>query len=101
MSNLQQDLQRRFPQIADRLQTRDGKLTLLDNGEPMAVLPTPAEMDGLEITLELMSDSEAAAEIREAEEAYRVGNVVEDEAQIQNLINRQLDPPPKPNLPGC
>ena len=46
MSNLQQDLQRRFPQIADRLQTRDGKLTLLDNGVPVAVLLTPAEMEG-------------------------------------------------------
>lgn len=88
MSNLQQDLQRRFPQIADRLQTRDGKLTLLDNGVPVAVLLTPAEMEGLEITLELMSDPDAAAEIREAEEAYRVGNVVEDEAQIRELINR-------------
>lgn len=88
MSNLQQDLQRIFPQIAHRLQTWDGKLTLLDNGVPVAVLLTPAEMEGLEITLELMSDPDAAAEIREAEEAYRVGNVVEDEAQIRELINR-------------
>ncbi len=89
MSNLQQDLQRRFPQIADRLQTRDGKLTLLDNGVPVAVLLTPAEMEGLEITLELMSDPDAATEIREAEEAYRVGDVVEDEAKIRELISRQ------------
>ena len=55
----------------------------------MAVLLTPAEMEGLEITLELMSDPDAASEIREAEEAYRVGNVVEDEAQIRELINRK------------
>jgi len=61
---------------------------LLDNGVPVAVLLTPAETEGLEITLELMSDPDAAAEIREAEEAYRVGNVVEDEAQIRELINR-------------
>ena len=89
MSNLQQDLQRRFPQIADRFKIRDGKLTLLDNGVPVAVLLTPAEMEGLEITLELMSDPEAAAEIREAEESYRSGDVVEDEAEIRKLIYRQ------------
>ena len=91
MSTLQQDLQRRFPQIADRLQTRDGKLTLLDNGVPVAVLLAPDEMEGLELTLELMSDPKAASEIREAEEAYRVGDVVEDEAEIRKLIYRQSE----------
>ena len=89
MSNLQQDLQRRFPQIADRFQIRDDKLTLLDNGVPVAVLLTPTEMEGLEITLELMSDPEAAADIREAEEAYGAGDIVEDEAEIRKLIYRQ------------
>lgn len=43
MSDLQQDIRRSFPQIADFIQTRDGGLTLVDNGTPLAVLLTPDE----------------------------------------------------------
>ena len=43
MSDLQQDLRRSFPQIADFIQARDGGLTLVDNGTPLAVLLTPGE----------------------------------------------------------
>lgn len=46
MSDLQQDIRRSFPQLADFIQTRDGGLTLVDNGTPLAVLLTPDEWTG-------------------------------------------------------
>lgn len=48
MSNLQHDLRRRFPQIADFIQTRDGRPALVDNGTPLAVLLSPDELTGWE-----------------------------------------------------
>lgn len=48
VSNLQQDLRQKFPQIADSIQTRDGRPALVDNGRPLAVLLAPDEWAGLE-----------------------------------------------------
>ena len=48
MSNLQHDLRRKFPQIADFIQTRDGRPALVDNETTLAVLLSPDEWTGWE-----------------------------------------------------
>ena len=60
----------------DRVEHEHDRVTVTRNGRPAAVIMSPDDLAQLEETLEILSDPEALAEIREADRAYRSGEVV-------------------------
>lgn len=52
------------------------RVVITRNGEPVAVLIAPDDLEALEETIALLSDPEAMAEIAEAEEAIARGDMV-------------------------
>jgi antitoxin YefM len=55
----------RFSEIVDRVARQQERVVVTRNGEPAAVLVSPDDLEGLEETLEIMSDPELLAEVRE------------------------------------
>jgi len=65
-----------FSEVVDRVEHEHERVTVTRNGRPAAVILSPADLAQLEETLEILSDAEALADIREADAAYRSGDVV-------------------------
>jgi len=61
------------------------RVTVTRNGRPVAVLISPADLAELEETLDVLSDPEALADIREADSAYARGDVVRGAAAVRGL----------------
>jgi antitoxin YefM len=60
------EIKARLSEIVDRIENHHERITLTRNGRPAAVLISPADLEALEDTLELLSDSTARAEIEKA-----------------------------------
>ncbi len=65
-----------FSDIVDRVEQQHDRVTVTRNGRPAAVLISPDDLAQLEETLDVLSDPEALADIREADAAYARGDVV-------------------------
>lgn len=50
-------------------------MTVTRNGRPVAALISPADLAELEETLDVLSDPDALADIREADSAYASGTI--------------------------
>jgi prevent-host-death family protein len=70
------EIKKRLSEIVDGVEGRHDRVVLTRHGRPAAVILSPDELESLEATLELLSDSEAMREIRAAETAVRSGRVV-------------------------
>jgi prevent-host-death family protein len=60
-------------ELARRVRQQHERITLTRNGEPEAVLMSVDDLEGLEMTLELLSDSAAVARIAEGLDALSRG----------------------------
>lgn len=65
-----------FSEVVDRVEHEHDRVTVTRNGRPAAVILSPDDLAQLEETLEIHSDPQALADIREADAAYRGGDVV-------------------------
>lgn len=63
-------------EIVDRVEREHERVVLTRNGRPAAVIMSPADLEALEDTLELMSDPEALKEIKAARDDTARGRVV-------------------------
>jgi len=66
----------RFSEFVDRVNREHDRVVITRNGRPAAVLISPADLESLEETLELLSDQVAIRELVEAEAAVAAGDVV-------------------------
>jgi antitoxin YefM len=66
----------RFSEFVDSVEREHERVVVTRNGRPAAVLVSPDDLDSLEETLELLSDSDAVRELIEADAAVRAGDVV-------------------------
>jgi antitoxin YefM len=63
-------------EMVDRVERHHERLIVTRNGRPAAVIISPDDLAQLEETIEVLSDAEALADIREADAAYARGDVV-------------------------
>jgi prevent-host-death family protein len=62
-------------EYVDRVEREHERIVLTRNGRAAAVLISPEDLAQLEETIDVLRDPEALADIREADEAYRTGDV--------------------------
>ena len=74
-----------FSEVVDRVELHHERVTVTRNGRPVAVLISPADLAELEETLDVLSDPDALADIREADAAYAGGDVVRGADAIRSL----------------
>lgn len=70
------EIKKRLSEIVDGVEDRHDRVVLTRHGRPAAVIISLDELESLEETLELLSDSKAMREIRRAEAAVEAGKVV-------------------------
>ncbi|MGL5247688.1 MAG: type II toxin-antitoxin system Phd/YefM family antitoxin [Brooklawnia sp.] len=74
-----------FSDVIDRVERHHERVTVTRNGRPVAVLISPADLAELEETLDILSDPDALADIREADAAYAKGEVVRGATAVRDL----------------
>lgn len=75
-----------FSDVVDRVERHHERVTVTRNGRPVAVLISPDDLAELEETLDVLSDPEALADIREADAAYARGDVVRGADAVRDLL---------------
>jgi prevent-host-death family protein len=72
-------------EVVYRVEHHHERVTVTRNGRPVAVLISPDDLAELEGTLDVLSDPQALADIREGDLAYAAGNVVRGADAVTNL----------------
>ncbi len=72
-------------EMVDRVEQHHERLVVTRNGRPAAVLISPDDLAEMEETISVLSDSEALADIREADAAYARGDVVRGVDAVRGL----------------
>ena len=70
------EVKAKLSEMVDRVEHTHDRITVTRNGRPAAVLISPDELASLEETLDLLSDPEAMAQLREARAAVDAGDYV-------------------------
>ncbi len=66
----------RLSEYVARVHDHHERVLLTRNGEAAAMLISPDDLEGMEMTLEILADPEAVARIRQAEAEVAAGNIV-------------------------
>jgi len=72
-------------EVVDRVQRQHERVVITRNGQAAAVLLSAEDLAELEETLSVLSDPEALADIREADQAYALGDVVRGVEAVRRL----------------
>jgi len=75
----------RFSEFIDRVQKHHERVVVTRNGTPAAVLISTDDLESLEETVAVLGDSEAVAELVEANRAYVDGDVVRGTEAVKAL----------------
>jgi antitoxin YefM len=80
------EVKAKFSEMVDRVEHTHDRITVTRNGRRAAVLISAEELESLEDSLDLLSDPEAMAELRESAQALAAGDVVSgDELRAKSL----------------
>jgi prevent-host-death family protein len=71
--------------FVDRVEHQHERIVLTRNGHAAAVLISPEDLAQMEETIDVLSDSQALADIREADQAYARGDVIRGVDAVRNL----------------
>ncbi len=80
------EAKQQLSKIVDAVAKRDEKVTITRNGKPAALIISPQEYEGLEATLEIMSDPEFMADIRRGLRNLDEGKVL-TQREIEELFD--------------
>ncbi len=79
----------RLSELARRVRKQHERITLTRNGEPEAVLVSVDDLEGMEMTLEILADAEAVARIGESLAALGRGEPGADLATVRQDLARR------------
>ncbi len=82
------EIKAHLSEVVDRVERHHERVVLTRNGRPAAVIMSPADLEALEDTLELLSDPEAMADIARAREETKKGQVVSAEDLRAKYLKR-------------
>jgi prevent-host-death family protein len=71
------DVKNRLSEVVERLEREHGRVVITKHGRPAAVVLNVEDLEGLEQTLELLSDPRAMRRIRKAETEIAAGETTE------------------------
>jgi prevent-host-death family protein len=71
------DAKAHLSEVVEGVETEHRRIVITKHGRPSVVVLAVADLEALEETLDILSDPEAMADLREAEEARRSGRSVE------------------------
>ncbi len=83
------DVKVRLSEIADEVNRTHERVHITRNGREYVVLLSAEDLESLEATIELLSDSQAMARIREAEEAVAAGEVTTGDEMVAIMRRRR------------
>jgi antitoxin YefM len=72
-------------EVVDRVERQHERVIITRNGHDAAVVISPEDLAQLEETISVLSDSEALADIREADAAYDRGDVIRGVDAVRQL----------------
>jgi antitoxin YefM len=72
-------------EFVDRVEHEHERIVLTRNGHAAAVLISPEDLAQLEETIDVLSDPQALADIREADQAYARGDVIRGVEAVRRL----------------
>lgn len=75
-----------FSEVVDRVQGHHERVVVTRNGKAAAVIISPDDLAELEETLSVLSDPDALTDIREADLAYREGDVLRGVDAVRALL---------------
>ena len=70
------EIKAHLSEIVDRVEREHDRVVLTRNGRPAAIIMSPADLEALEDTLELLSNPDALAEIKAARADAAEGRVL-------------------------
>lgn len=71
------DVKNRLSEVVDRLEREHGRVVITKHGRPAAVVISVEDLEGLEETLDILSDPKLMRRIRNAEAEVAAGEVEE------------------------
>lgn len=79
------DVRDHLSEVIDRVEQQHDRVVVTRNGVPAAVILSPDDLAQLEETIDVLSDPQALADIREADAAYERGDVVRGADAVRRL----------------
>jgi len=82
------EIKARLSEIVDGVEQRHDRVLLTRNGRPAAVILSPADLESLEETIDLLSNPRAMREIRKAESEIDRGRSISAEELRAKYLSR-------------
>ena len=79
------DVRDHLSEVIDRVEHQHERVVVTRNGKPAAVIVSPEDLAQLQETIDVLSDPQALADIREADAAYVRGDVVRGADAVRQL----------------
>lgn len=79
------DVRDHLSEVIDRVEHHHERVVVTRNGKPAAVIVSPEDLAQMQETIDVLSDSQAVADIREADAAYARGDVVRGSDAVRQL----------------
>ncbi len=79
------DVRDHLSEVIDRVEHQHERVVITRNGKPAAVILSPDDLAQLQETIDVLSDPQALADIREADAAYARGDVLRGADAVRQL----------------